>query len=110
MSSTKKAAKETGEVETAATSEESAPVRSARKKSPVTEALVYVGPSIMGVATNGTIFNNGPSKELRTAIEKEPAFTNLLIPVSGLSGANQEIDNKTGAIYELYKRVSSYRA
>ena len=46
---------------------------------------VYIGPTIPGVATHGTIYNNGPSRELEEAMKKEPAFKGLLVPVDKLS-------------------------
>lgn len=74
------------------------------------EAMVYVGPTISGVATHNLFLNNGITEELKKAIEKEPAFANLIVPMSALAEASKEIDKKSGATYVFYKKVANYKA
>ena len=97
----------------------SAEVRSDTDKSPIaisetakeqkTKILVYVGPTIAGVASHGMVFNNGLSKELNAAMEKEPAFNGLVVPVTELAKAIKEIERELGATYVLYNKVVNYR-
>ncbi len=97
----------------------SAEVRSDTDKSPIAisetakeqkpKILVYVGPTIAGVASHGMIFNNGLSKELNAAMEKAPAFNGLVVPVMELSKAIKEIERELGATYVLYNKVVNYR-
>ncbi len=78
-------------------------------KEPNPKILVYVGPTIAGVASHGMIFNNGLSKELNVAMEKEPAFNGLVVPVTELAKAIKEIERELGATYVLYNKVVNYR-
>lgn len=71
--------------------------------------LIYVGPTIAGVASHGMIFNNGLSEELNVAMEKEPAFNGLVVPVTELAKAIKEIEREFGATYVLYNKVVNYR-
>lgn len=70
---------------------------------------VYIGPTIPGVATHGTIYNNGPSRELEEAMKKEPAFKGLLVPVDKLANASAEIERKDGAAYVFYQQAMKYK-
>ena len=97
----------------------SAEVRSDTDKSPIAisgtskeqkpKILIYVRPTIAGVASHGMVFNNGLSKELNAAMEKEPAFNGLVVPVTELAKAIKEIEREFGATYVLYNKVVNYR-
>ena len=71
--------------------------------------LMYVGPTITGVASHGMVLNNGLTESLKATIEKEPAIRGLLIPIENAAVALREIDTKTGATYSLYKKVANYK-
>ena len=73
------------------------------------ETLVYVGPTIVGVASHSTIFNNGLPDNLKAAIDKEPAFNGLLVPIESAAVALKEIDTKTGTTFSLYEKVANYK-
>lgn len=74
-----------------------------------TERLVYVGPSILGVAYHNTVFNNGVPQELQTAMDEEPAFKNLLVPIGQLAAVGSDIANKRGAAYIFYEKALQYK-
>lgn len=75
-----------------------------------TETVVYVGPTIPGVASHNTVFNNGLTEEMKAAIEREPAFANLVVPIKRLAQAGQDIANKSGATYVFYEKAMEYKA
>ena len=75
-----------------------------------TEPVVYVGPTVPGVATRNTVFNNGLTQELKDAQDKEPAFKGLVVPVSSLATATNDIASKRGATYTFYERAAKYKA
>lgn len=79
------------------------------KASAKPETVVYVGPSILGVAYHNTVYNNGLPQELQDAIEKEPAFRNLIVPISQLSAVGNDIANKRGAAYIFYEKALQYK-
>ncbi len=87
---------------------------SAKKKVAATaaakaETLVYVGPSLIGVAMHNTFYTNGVTQALRDAAAAEPAFKNLIIPISKLAAAQADIDNRRGAIYAFYEKAATYK-
>ncbi len=82
----------------------------ATEKETKAEKVVYVGPTIPGVASHNTIYNNGLPKELTDAQDKEPAFKALVVPLSALSNALREINGKTGATYVFYEKALGYKA
>ena len=67
------------------------------------ETMVYAGPTILGVATHNQFFNNGLPDGLKTAMEKEPAIYNLVVPISNLAAVNADIALQSGAAYVFYK-------
>lgn len=74
------------------------------------QILVYVGPTVKGVAEKNRIFNNGLSAELIEAGKREPAFLNLVVPVERLSAAQTEIESQSGALYAIYQKAAAYKA
>ena len=71
--------------------------------------IVYVGPTIIGVAVRNTVYDELP-QSLKTAIQKAPYLGNLCVPVSDLADAMAQIRNKSGAIYTMYKKALAYSA
>lgn len=65
---------------------------------------VYVGPTIIGVATRNTTYAEIPAS-LQEAIKTAPFLAGLCIPISKLSDALVQIRNKSGAIYTLYQKA-----
>ena len=61
------------------------------------ETMVYAGP---------TILPDG----LKTAMEKEPAIYNLVVPISNLAAVNADIASQSGAAYVFYKKAAEYKA
>lgn len=82
---------------------------SAKKASKTVEKQIYIGPTISGIATHNTIFNNGIPAELEKAMESEKAFKNLVVPLSSLAQAKKEIESKSGSTYIFYKKVENYK-
>ncbi len=69
----------------------------------------YVGPTIIGVATHNQIFNNGLPDGLKTAMEKEPAFKSLVVPIQSLATVNNNITHKNGAVSVFYEKAMNYK-
>lgn len=76
------------------------PAKKIRKKN---ETVVYVGPTITGLAMQNTTFNNGIPEKLQGLIKERPILGNLLIPISSLSAALGEISRKEGAAFTAFK-------
>ena len=50
------------------------------------------------------------TEEMKAAIEREPAFANLVVPIKRLAQAGQDIANKSGATYVFYEKAMEYKA
>ena len=72
--------------------------------------IVYVGPTIPGVANRNTAYDDTPSEALQAAIQNAPYLGNLVVPISGLADAMAQIRNRSGAVYTLYKKALTYSA
>ena len=77
------------------------------KKEP--EQLVYVGPTIVGVAVQYTVYKNGIPNSLSKAIAEVPAIGCLVLPVSQLAEAMKKITKKQGALYTQYQNALLYK-
>lgn len=74
------------------------------------QTVVYVGPTVPGVAAHNTVFNNGLTAEMSAAIQKEPAFGSLVVPINKLAQASKDIASKSGATYVFYKKAVEFKA
>jgi hypothetical protein len=72
------------------------------------EAVVYVGPTIIGVAKQNTVYNNGIPAALKAAIEESPIIGNLVIPTNKLPMALKEIASKQGAMQIYFDKAKQY--
>lgn len=78
------------------------------RKKPKDNRIVYVGPTIPGVATRNTTYDGVP-EPLKAAIEEAPYLQNLCVPVNGLAAALEEIRKRKGATYTMYQKALAYR-
>lgn len=66
--------------------------------------VVYVGPTITGVATRNAVYADLP-ENLSKAIQTRPYLSGLCVPIPQLSGALEQLDRRRGSIYTLYTRA-----
>jgi len=74
------------------------------KKQPAAKApetVLYVGPTINGIAITGTVYSSIP-EAAKAAREKTPMILNLFIPIREYGTAEQMIREKRGYIYSAY--------
>lgn len=71
--------------------------------------IVYVGPTIPGVATRNTTYSEMP-ESLKEAAKAAPYLKSLCTPVSNLAVAMEQIRNKEGAFYALYTKALKFSA
>jgi hypothetical protein len=69
------------------------------------EPMAYVGPTIVGVAKHGTVFNNGIPKKLQEAVAEKPLLGKLIVKLSDFAEAQKSIIRKKGVYYEAYKSI-----
>lgn len=70
------------------------------------ELRIYIGPTIPGVATANTVYNNGLSVELEEAIKKQPVIGSLVVYVRRLAEANKLLETKNSSLEICYRKVA----
>lgn len=71
----------------------------------VARTVVYIGPTIQGVARKNTVYNNGLPKGLVELQETMPILKNLVIGVDKLREARRDLGNPSSALSVVYKKV-----
>ena len=66
--------------------------------------FMYVGPSIIGVATRNTTHDEMP-EALANGIKVAPYLSGLCIPFDRLGEALKQITRQSGAVYNLYSKA-----
>ncbi len=74
---------------------------------PENEAVVYCGPSVIGVAGQFTVYRNGIPEPLREFIDAHPAAKGLLIPLGRFAKARIALETPGSAENVLYQRIVS---
>ena len=66
--------------------------------------FMYIGPSIVGVATRNTTHEEVP-ESLAEGIKVAPYLSGLCVPFDRLGDALKQITRQRGAIYNLYEKA-----
>lgn len=77
------------------------------KKAEQPATVVYVGPSIPGVAKQFTTYREGIPDALAEAIRDTPAMEGLVIPLEQLPEAMKMLRGGSGHIFRLYRLVQA---
>lgn len=101
MSEKKTAAKAAAETKT---EEQAAAAQEVKAAGPV----MYVGPTIAGVAIQNTVYTEMPDGA-KEAAEAVPAIRNLFIPVTDYPKAQRMIREGKGYIRSAYKKALEYK-
>ena len=70
--------------------------------------VIYVGPSIVGVATKGTVYKNGLTPQISKAVEELPALKTLLVEIGKITQARKDLKNKESAVSICYAKAEEY--
>ena len=70
--------------------------------------VVYVGPTIPGVATRNTTYSEVP-EEIRNAAKNAPYLLSLCVPINRLSLALRQIQSKRGGMYTFYEKALTFK-
>ena len=71
------------------------------------ENIMYVGPSIPGVAVQNTVYTEIPEGAVE-AIKSCPAIRNLFVEIRAYSKAEEMIRTRSGHIYAAFERAEKY--
>ena len=80
-----------------------------KKAKQAASTVVYVGPTIPGVAKQYTAYKGGLPRTLEAAMEKTPAMGGLVVPLEELPDAMDKLRRGYGHIYRLYRLVQAKR-
>ncbi len=72
------------------------------------EPLMYVGPTIPGVAIQNRVYNGLP-EGLQEAMKEVPEFGNLLVPVADYPKAEAMLRTRKGFVASAYRKVAGYK-
>lgn len=88
--------------------EAKAPAAEPKRKEAPKAPMMYVGPTIHGVAIQNTVYTKKPDA-LEEAQKECPEFGNLYLPIMKYAMAEQMIRKKSGYIYTAYKKALEYK-
>ena len=73
------------------------------------ESIIYLGPTIKGVAQSGTVFNGGTlTGEAKTAINRFPSIERLFVPLSDLPQAVRELKSNQSVLSTIYRKTREF--
>lgn len=84
--------------------------KSTKQEAPKTakEPVIYIGPSIVGVATKGTVYKNGLTPQMDRAVKELPALNTLLVEIGKITQARKDPKNKESAVSICYVKAEEY--
>lgn len=71
--------------------------------------VVYVGPTIPGIADRNVVYSSVP-KAITDRVNEAPFLTGLCVPISDLPSAMRQIEQKRGSIFTFYKQALEFGA
>ncbi|NBH71574.1 hypothetical protein D3Z51_05965 [Clostridiaceae bacterium] len=71
------------------------------------EQVMYIGPTLRGVAKSGAVFSGGIPKKLEKLAAKKPIIKNLIVPISGIVQAKKDVDTEGTVAAVAYDRISA---
>lgn len=71
------------------------------------EQVMYIGPTLRGVAKSGAVFSGGIPKKLEKLTTKKPIIKNLIVPISGIVQAKKDVDTEGTVAAVAYDRISA---
>ena len=71
------------------------------------EQVMYIGPTLRGVAKSGAVFSGGIPKKLEKLAAKKPIIKSLIVPISGIVQAKKDVDTEGTVAAVAYDRISA---
>lgn len=71
------------------------------------EQVMYIGPTLRGIAKSGAVFSGGIPKKLEKLAAKKPIIKNLIVPISGIVQAKKDVDTEGTVAAVAYDRISA---
>ncbi len=71
------------------------------------EKVMYMGPTIRGVAKSGAVFSGGIPQKLKKLAEKKPIMKSLIVPISEIVQAKKDMDTEGTVAAVVYSRIAA---
>lgn len=71
--------------------------------------IIYIGPTIEGVAIQNVVYNNGMPESAKEAIKEEAVLSALFIPLEQYSKGMAMLTGHKGYAYEAYVKALKYK-
>ena len=84
------------------------PEKKGTAKQAAGKTVMYLGPSITGVAATGTVYNNGLTPQMQAAAEELPALNTLLVEIGGIVQARHDLRDKNSGVSICYRKAEEY--
>lgn len=97
-----------GNENTAKTTAETKPTKRTKAAQQQEEKMIYLGPTIRGIAMKGTVYVGGIPKIFEDAIKAYPVIKELLVPISQIVEANRMLSDPNSAISTFYKLIGRW--
>jgi len=72
------------------------------------EAVIYLGPPIMGVVMPGTVYKNGITPQLEETVKAVPALNRLLVTTGNAQKVRKDLKDPQSAASICYQSVLEY--
>ena len=72
------------------------------------DAVIYLGPPIMGVAMPGTVYKNGLTPQLQKAVKEAPVLNRLLVATGNAQKVRKDLKDPQSAVSICYQGVLEY--
>lgn len=67
--------------------------------------VVYVGPSIINVVVENTVFNNGLTHILQEKCKEHPILKSMIVPLSEYAAALAQLRDPRSGLSIMYKKI-----
>lgn len=94
--------------ESVKTPETKAPAKKKQPAAKAPETVLYVGPTINGIAITGTVYSSIP-EAAKAAKADAPMILNLFIPIKEYGEAERMIREKRGYVYSAYAEAQKFK-
>lgn len=83
--------------------------KTGRTENKLASKMIYVGPTIDGIAIQNVVYCNGIPAGATVAVKEEPAFSGLFVPLEHYSRASNMLTSGKGFIAEAYTKALEYK-
>lgn len=73
------------------------------------KTMIYLGPTILGVITENSIFKGNLPEKIKNTIKEIPVMRSLFVPIENLISAKKELKENNSAKSICYNKMLEYK-